>query len=216
MVGNDIIDLWEIRKHKRSMHPRFRAKILCPEEEDWVMRQAKPELAIWQLWACKEGAYKVYFQKTKHRFFGPRQFFCRIDGNLGLEKGLKVATPIGEFQAWLQSSTAYIHAICAEANGDLEETHWEILPMENRLPQKQSPVLREKVVNHLSQKWGAHPDSFHWEDDLGYPRLYQDGRLLQCSVSLSHHGGVGNIRDYFLICRSFHGISSNGNSVMNA
>ena len=75
MIGNDIIDLSQIRQWHKIDPEQYAQRILTKQEFTyWREKHLEEENLIWKFWALKESAYKVYFKANKKRFFAPKQF----------------------------------------------------------------------------------------------------------------------------------------------
>jgi hypothetical protein len=58
-VGNDVIDLLELRLHGKAQDRRFLARVLAPAELRGLEGSPEPHIELWCLWAAKESAYKA-------------------------------------------------------------------------------------------------------------------------------------------------------------
>ncbi len=69
-LGNDIVDLDDAA----SPSARFLARVLSPEEREWVAHCARPDQLLWHLWAAKEAAYKAIVHKEGTLVFAHARF----------------------------------------------------------------------------------------------------------------------------------------------
>jgi phosphopantetheinyl transferase (holo-ACP synthase) len=59
LIGNDLVDLRAREAGGKSRDARFVARVFTAREAELIARSARPDAALWMLWAAKEAAYKV-------------------------------------------------------------------------------------------------------------------------------------------------------------
>jgi hypothetical protein len=78
--GNDIIDLKHTRHTTNWQRPGFLDKQFTATEQHYIFKSNHSFNTVWLFWSMKEAAYKCLVQHTKHRFFAPKKFNCKITG----------------------------------------------------------------------------------------------------------------------------------------
>jgi hypothetical protein len=117
LLGNDLVDLRHPRllRGQRDGFARLKARILSPEEIDWLAIEPHPD-RLWILWAAKEVAFKVRSKvESASSVFRPREFTASLSVTAGDEGwrdvrgrvsggGMEVA-----LRGWM--SPQYVHLI---------------------------------------------------------------------------------------------------------
>lgn len=82
MIGNDVVDLELSRKQSDWRRKGFLEKIFTTAEIAFILRQEKPEVAVWAFWTAKESVYKIVNRETGERSFNPSQFACTFPADM--------------------------------------------------------------------------------------------------------------------------------------
>lgn len=80
MVGIDVVDMdWggNRRGAPTYQHRSYLSRISSATEREWVLDAARPDAALWQLWAAKEAAYKALAPANGARAFRPTEIAVR-------------------------------------------------------------------------------------------------------------------------------------------
>lgn len=184
MIGNDVVCLALAKQSKYAHSQRFLDKIFTIEEQDIIKASIEPVTSIWQLWAAKESAYKLWIQQGNQPCFSPQKIACTM-----IENKIKVSIQELNCEVLSVVTPSYIYTeallekACVTSNCfEMEDISYKAqsLFVKEVLKQKLSEQLEIKV-KHLSIKKSV------W----GVPKLYYKSSLLPFHVSLSHHGNYG-------------------------
>ena len=63
MIGNDIVCLSTANQSKHVGSKRFLNKVFTYEEQELIANSCYANISIWELWAAKESAYKLFVQQ---------------------------------------------------------------------------------------------------------------------------------------------------------
>jgi len=80
MVGIDVVDMnWDgsRRGAPAYQHRGYLSRISSATERDWVLDAARPDAALWQLWAAKEATYKALVPANGAPVFRPAEIAVR-------------------------------------------------------------------------------------------------------------------------------------------
>lgn len=114
MIGNDVIDLALAQKESNWRRPGFVEKIFTLSEQEFICKAQNPDLAVWQLWSCKEAVYKIINRESGLRGFIPLHIECTDDVNTVKYNG-------NEYFTYSDITQNRIHTIAAKESGLIEK-----------------------------------------------------------------------------------------------
>lgn len=190
MVGNDIVDLNEARRGSHWKTPRFIRKIFTVQEQAVIAGARDPFVALWHLWSMKESAYKVFIQAGGQRFFNPAQIVCAMDTFPGSPPQYGKVT----INSTALNTSTLIHAdyIVSTAHTPKVDVDTRVFLLPGRRWKQQSSFMHQQIIRDFSQSRKLDSTSLHIQKtEAGVPRLHYKGRLLNTSISITHHGQYG-------------------------
>lgn len=185
MVGNDIIDIHEARSSSNWERPGFMQKIFTIKEQSIITTSTDPFKTVWRLWSMKESAYKVFIQAGGARFFNPTKIECSLNS---LESGqVKIATKTLKTATSINAN--YIFSTATFDNSNIDTCIFK-LP-ENNI-KKQSHFMHEQLLSNFAEKYSLNLAELLLEKSAtGVPTLHYRKKLLNTSISITHHGKYG-------------------------
>lgn len=189
LVGNDVVDLRD-PDASAEREPRFDARVFDEAERALIEQSSRPARTRWQLWACKEAAYKAVVRRAPQTVFSPSQFRVSLyapskpDGEVSLRG--TVRTPVGELSVAVREEHGAIHAL---ASGDPARlvAGMTRVAMDPADPQAPSASLRRFVQEQLYEQLAVEPSQVEIRKRGRIPELWVRGRR-RLDISLSHHG----------------------------
>ncbi len=178
-VGNDIVDLWADRAADRLRQPRWLERVLLPSEREQLAAHDEPELCLWQMWAAKEAAYKVFAKLELGIRFAPRRFCVDLED-------CAVRCGAQRFSCQLGQGDGWVHALCwSHGAPAIDWGVQSLAPAEQGKPAAESAAARLAAARAAELNFGP-----GWQvvtDGWGRPQLLH-GSGERHDLSLSHHG----------------------------
>lgn len=84
MLGNDIVDLDKANTESNWKRKGYLDKLFSSKEQQEILGSSNPETMVWLFWSMKEAAYKIVNRETLERFYSPKKFNVKINGNDGI------------------------------------------------------------------------------------------------------------------------------------
>ena len=182
MVGNDIIDINETRRSSNWERPRFMQKIFTIKEQSIISISNDPFTTVWHLWSMKESAYKVFVQAGGNRFFNPTKIECSLDSSKNGH--VKIDTITLRTNTSINSN--YIFSTAVINNSDIDTCIFQLT--ENNSKQ-QSNFIHQQVLNSFAKNNSLNcAELLIQKTKTGVPTLHYKNKLLNKSISISHHG----------------------------
>jgi hypothetical protein len=161
LIGNDLVDLRAREAAGKSGDARFVARVFSAREAELIARSAKPDYALWMLWAAKEAAYKVAKKLRPDAIFAHSRYEVMPDGAarpLGddggslLESGRVLLRGLPGFDGasfpveW-RLSPSFTHCVAMDAEGDFRSLRVAISARSDldRDPAHYEPTERERA-----------------------------------------------------------------------
>jgi len=178
MIGNDIVDLKLAAKDSNWQRPRFLDKVFTEKEQLFISNAEEQHQTVWLLWSMKEAAYKVNVQQFEKRFFNPKRIECEL---ISLEKGsVKIDDEI--YFTTSEITEDYVYTI-ATLNESIAYKSDCFKTTKHLNYKTQSKTLKKRLIQSINIK------SLKIEKDtIGIPKLIKKGKVLNTSISLTHHG----------------------------
>ena len=185
MIGNDIIDIYETRNSTNWERPGFMQKVFTTNEQQTINASADPFATVWHLWSMKESAYKVFIQGGGSRFFNPTKIECRLDSS---KKGqVKIDNTILNTNTSINSN--YIFSIATIGNYGIDTRIFQLTEYNSKY---QSNFMHQQVLNDFAKSNSINCDELLIQKTkTGVPTLYLKNKLLNVSLSITHHGKYG-------------------------
>lgn len=174
MIGNDIIDLNNVRTGRKSENFRFLNKVFTDSEKTFITQSRDPETILWILWSMKEAVYKAHQRKFGlPRKFNPRSLECFKDLSTGIGT---VKTREAVYSVQTEITSDYIHSITAE-----DEYFQRIYPTSSK--------AKTLVLEYCSSLFRLNKSDLKIAKDRnGIPSISHTGTAKNLPFSLSHHG----------------------------
>jgi phosphopantetheinyl transferase (holo-ACP synthase) len=83
MLGNDIVDLQLAATQSNWRRKGYLDKIFTSSEQQEILNSSNPEKMVWLFWSMKEAAYKIVNREILKRFYSPKKFVCKTNGDEG-------------------------------------------------------------------------------------------------------------------------------------
>lgn len=184
MIGNDVVCLATANKSNRLLTTRFLNKVFTSEEQALITESHQPNTVLWQLWAVKESAYKLWIQQGNVRSFMPKHLVCNKRGNQFL-------VTIKNFSCWAQSN-ATMNYVYAEATLTNKTVNSECFKLSSLNYNNQSKAVALALKQQVSALYQLNFEKIQIKkSNLNTPHLYYKNQKLPASISLSHHGYYG-------------------------
>jgi len=180
MLGNDIVDIAETKKHSNWQRPRFLEKLFTPLEQCFIENSDNSFQKVWHLWSMKEAAYKLYIQIYPNRFYNPKAFECDIENSKVRFK---------DFHCYVKTKITSKY-IVSEARLKDDKMISEPLFFNHTNTKKQSDVLKSQILKQISKKYNIKKDTLKFNKNrFGVPTVKYNSKHIH--ISLSHHGNYG-------------------------
>ncbi|WP_269222898.1 4'-phosphopantetheinyl transferase superfamily protein [Flavobacterium sp. IMCC34518] len=134
MIGNDIVDLFLVRKESNWRRKGYLEKIFTQEEQNLIHNDSNPEQMVWNLWTRKESSYKIYNRETGISGYFPLRLKCHFEDEFS---GI---VSIGDFVFYTQTqiTDSYIYSIAVSRLELLDNIitleNFENIKKENGIP----------------------------------------------------------------------------------
>lgn len=178
-IGNDIIDLHDAIHTYKHKNYAWINKAFTPEEQSYIFNSTNPSLTLWELWSCKESAYKVVVKREKQRFLNPKKMVCQ-KCQLGM---YKVKYNLCELWVKVHRHPQYIHSICAPTSERILDCQYEVLSFSS-LDTDRSEMVRRALSVRLRSEWGNHIQIEYCKSELGVP--FVNTNSMNIDISFSH------------------------------
>ncbi|HNI44349.1 MAG TPA: 4'-phosphopantetheinyl transferase superfamily protein [Chitinophagales bacterium] len=185
MLGNDLIDLSLPDNQGKAQQPRLLQKICTPSEQDYIRQQKDPHRALWQVWSCKESAYKVAIKNDYPPCYRPLDL-CVLPYN---EQSAIVQTPIGMLHTRTFFADQYLHTIATLHLAQLDKVPYKIWELPTNNEQYPPEVLREYYHTFIGEELQLPVEQLQIRKNaLHIPQVYCQEQLLPCDISISDDG----------------------------
>ena len=184
MIGNDVVDLEFAKHNSRWREQRFLDKLFSKEEQDFILSDGHRFQNIWRLWSMKESAYKIISRGDGIVRFNPKDFCCftasTTQGHVVFENKLIPTVTL--------ITKKLIHTTACLQPRYISEV-FQLLNKESKTQHKQT---YEQAIKAYAQLKNLSQDSVEIvKNEIGVPRFYSQGQLLNSHLSLTHHGHFG-------------------------
>lgn len=184
MIGNDIVDIAEIKKNSNWQRPRFLEKLFTLREQALIHNSENKFIMVWRLWSMKEAAYKLYTQLYSGRFYNPKQFECEINAH-----ALKVKHKAFQCDINTKITDTYI---LSEASLFSQHRVSKVVTLLSKDYENQSHVTKTALITAVSNQFNINESKLNIsKSKFGIPSVYHNNTKLNTSISLSHHGNYG-------------------------
>ncbi len=185
MIGNDIIDLELAATQSNWKRRGFLTKIFTEAEHDYILNSDNSFHTVWQLWSMKESAYKAHLQQYPKRFFNPKKLICVLKKNN--EGSVTINTT--KYRTKTQQTKDCIHTIATEKKAEVRKECFQLSKADTTA---QSFEVRQRLLSEVAEIKGVSRESLWFmKNEIGAPKVYQNGSVLEHLISLSHHGRFG-------------------------
>jgi phosphopantetheinyl transferase (holo-ACP synthase) len=185
MIGNDIIDINETRNSTNWERPGLRHKIFTTKEQHAINASADPFTIVWHFWSMKESAYKLFIQAGGKQFFNPKKFECQLDSSKNGQ--VKIVNTIVNTSTSINSN--YIFTTATINNCDLDT---RIFKFTKNNSKHQSNFMYQQILKDFAKNNSLHFTDLNLQKTkTGVPKLHYQNKLLNTSLSISHHGEYG-------------------------
>ena len=164
MIGNDLVDLRARDAAGKSRDARFVARVFTAREANLIASSARPDHALWMLWAAKEAAYKVAKKLRADAIFAHSRYEVVPDeSELALETAGR-STPLtghvrirgiaGLDEAYCpiewKASPSFIHCVAMDAEGDFRSLRIAIVSRGELDRVRDTHELTERELSSLT------------------------------------------------------------------
>lgn len=201
MLGNDVIDLFDVDARPETFHRRFDPRVFAAEERRAIATDDRPQALRWAHWGAKEAAYKLARQLDPKFVFSPARLVARFEpasrtpeGSCERRGRLELASgPSGRVQSIdLKSfeTREWVHVVALMAGFDWGAVLMAVAPLSS---EDASLAVRRLALREIGRELGlaAGPLSIG-RLSIGregrIPTVEIDGRPTDFALSLSHHG----------------------------
>ncbi|MFD0939265.1 4'-phosphopantetheinyl transferase family protein [Pedobacter boryungensis] len=168
MLGNDIVDLQKASLESNWRRKGYLNKLFTADEQEQILTSTNPEITVWLFWSMKEAAYKIVNRETEERFYNPKRFSCKFNGNNGL---VNFEDKIVHTKSLINLD--FIHTIASITSQDLGSIQ---------------TTYFENTHNYLSD-FNSNSKHYVLEKDIyGVPNLVDKINGKKHFASISHHG----------------------------
>lgn len=185
MLGNDLIDLRLSDNQGKVQQPRLLQKICTPSELYYIQQQKDPHRALWQVWSCKESAYKVAIKRNYQPCYRPLEL-CVLPHN---EQIAIVQTPIGVIHTRTLFTDQYLHTIATPHTAQIDQIQHRIWELPATNEQYSPEVLHQYYLAFVGEQLQLPIASLQIRKNvLHIPQVYCQEKVLPCDISISHDG----------------------------
>jgi phosphopantetheinyl transferase (holo-ACP synthase) len=195
-VGNDVVDLEDPEARLDRLHPRWVDRVFVGAERTALERAGDARVPgsggatserhrlHWALWAAKESAYKARSRTDASTIFSPREFVVHLQ-SLPTADGLAVGRVFHRresFAVEVRLEGAWLHAVATGADSGKAAVLTRVAFAEA----DPGTDVRRLAAAEIGSALALDPERLRI---VGRPPVIRhDGRPLDSSVSLSHHG----------------------------
>jgi phosphopantetheinyl transferase (holo-ACP synthase) len=185
-VGNDVVDLVDPETLLSGLHPRFDERVFCAGERAALGASRSRHLLHWALWAAKESVYKARKRLEPSLVFSPKDFEVElaprpVAGAQGTATG-QVFHRGDVFDLEIRFDGSSVHAVARSRDA----AGARILSLVERSMDEPGRAARRLAATAIGTALGLEPDELRI---VGRPPVARHrGRVLDATVSLSHHG----------------------------
>lgn len=205
-IGNDIVDLTDHHARGKSRDTRFIERVFTKYEQEYIVHDTNPDVALWSLWSGKEAAYKAVSKIHTHATAAPRRYEVYFDNtNISVDENSDfvagiVATPYDPVYIRLYPREKYVHCVGIAGNRTaLNETIMEVHKFcdshkkTSGSHESVSLLMRKRAIERLSSLLNVKSGDViipRSESDRGQgpPVVHVKGRKAKTDISLSHDG----------------------------
>lgn len=192
MIGNDIIDLAEAKVKSSWKRRGFLEKIFTEEEQSFILKSDYPETMVWLFWSMKESAYKAYLQQNKKFLFHPLKFNCTVLHQVNYNYDGEVWIENQKYITHSCISNKFISTIALKENSGGSNILNDYIKFSDKNYKTQQQEIYSALVKKFTETANRHLINLEIKkDEFGIPHLYGNDLLINCSISLSHHGEYG-------------------------
>ena len=185
MLGNDLIALCLPDNQGKAQQPRLLHKICTPSEQHYIQQQKDPHIALWQMWACKESAYKVAIKNNYSPCYRPLDL-CVVPYS---EHAAIVQTPIGNIHTRTFLADQYLHTIATLHAAQIEQVQYYIWELPTANEQYTPEVLQKYYLTFIGEQLQLPINHLQiHKNTLHIPQIYCQEQVLPCDISISHDG----------------------------
>jgi len=155
-TGNDVINLKESLGYSKHKNISWIKKVFNPNEQAHIFQSDNPNLTLWQLWSCKESAYKVFVKLGRKRFLNALKI--SIDVENYTQNKFEINYMNWKLFTNSQINSNYIHSVsstCLLKNLDQGVFKFQGVSLE-----KGSRLIRSKIKDHVFSEYGKKIFSF--------------------------------------------------------
>lgn len=211
MLGNDVVDLFDVDARPETFHRRFDTRVFAAEERRAIATDDRPQALRWAHWGAKEAAYKLARQLDPKFVFSPARLVARFEPAARTPEGSferrgrleLVSGPPGRVQAIdLKSfeTREWVHVVALLAGSDWGDVVMAVEPLSS---EDASLAVRRLALREIGRELGLAagrlsigrvsigplsigPLSIGRQGRI--PTVELDGRETDFALSLSHHG----------------------------
>lgn len=184
MIGNDIVCLATANQSKRLNSQRFLDKIFTLEEQAIIKNAQKPDIAIWQLWAVKESAYKSWIQQGYNPIFAPAKIVCKKH-----QQNFIVNIDEITFEVTTTTTGQYTYAETFEKNTKIIS---DCFHLNKSNYYAQSFQVKQILKKRVAKEFNLNFSEINIKKSAKQiPMLTYKSENLPIKISLSHHGNFG-------------------------
>lgn len=186
MVGNDVIDIEQTKKHSNWERVGFVEKVFNNEEQKIIIESLNPFNTVWRMWSMKESAYKIQLQHDGVRSFYPTKIGCKI---ISSENGLVC---IGKTKINTHTITNDKYIFTYASINDLASIENSVFYLMNKSPLLQSKQTHQKILQYISSKNQLELNQLSIKKtSANIPQFFYKKQKLNLFISLTHHGHFG-------------------------
>jgi phosphopantetheine--protein transferase-like protein len=185
-LGNDVVDLDDPEARLDGRHPRFDERVFTPRERAALAASPQRQRLHWALWAAKESAYKARKRLAPETFFAPGAYEVELSplpaaGEAGVVSGH--ARRHGEaFALEVHVDGAFVHAVAQAGREAAAPVLRRVAPAVGDAGLSARNVAAAAIGSALGL------DAAKLRIAGRPPVLLHRGRVLEATLSLSHHG----------------------------
>lgn len=206
MLGNDVVDLFDVDARPETFHRRFDTRVFAPEERGAIAADPRPEALRWAHWGAKEAAYKLARQLDPKFVFSPARLVARFEvasrtpaGSFERRGRLELASgPPGRVQAIdLKSfeTREWVHVVALAAGSDWGAVVMAVEPLRSQLSDSEashaedaSLAVRRLALREIGHELELAAGRLSIGREGRIPTVELDGQATDFALSLSHHG----------------------------
>jgi len=179
-IGNDIINLNDDYISEKLKNKSWIKKCFNLEEVEYIFDSANPKLTLWQLWSCKESAYKIYVKNKNKRFLNAQKLQIS-----NLNKGSAYQVNCQEMIFYTRSTitSKYIHTTSCDKFLDTDIIQKQVYHFPDIELKEGSRMLKRLLISKLDKLYGK--EAIHLEkNSFGVPKIFPSD--INVDISFSH------------------------------